>query len=535
MVDKVDEEEKKEWLKFLEENPEIKKELQEVERLQELMDDPGIPDYEAMQAEEEQQKVKEYLDIQLQQTKREKKEKEILTKTQTDIEKKKLEEKAEEIEKYSIYSKWKWLFSQVSFNNEVFGQTLLHVLIGQMLSHHRILLEAGEWLDFRVNVFAIQDAGSGKGTGLSFLRKVVKHLKKTIRVETPTGDKDATISLKMNKATGSMTESHLLNDWKKIKGKYVEEVKEGLVTQSDIVFYEEARILVQPGKFNENLQDIWITIMEPIGSDKNLYNKGLLEYDNPCPTKGTCSLVATTRPLEGIKSYILYTGLPQRTLFIPRQLSSEERKEMNKKSSLSSIRGEDSKFDGEFNNLVRDLQRVCNKAWVNYIEVKPQDRDEIVGMLNNKIEEFTNFVIENVNQPELKNILHDFVSRYRNHMIVLMHHAAVLREDNKIKKEDVEYASGFLKRCFHFLVSWLETTLIEDKDVKERDKERKYYISQFLKQNNNITTRRELIKYLSKKINRAEVSCYRIICNFSEGKNSLLTTNGDFVSLRKDV
>ncbi len=89
-----------------------------------------------------------------------------------------IDEKAKQIEKYYVYDLWKELFGQASFENEMYGQGLFHVLLGQLLARKKILQSGNNFIDWRIHLLFIQGSGSGKGQGIDFFRKIGERCQK---------------------------------------------------------------------------------------------------------------------------------------------------------------------------------------------------------------------------------------------------------------------------------------------------------------------------------------------------------------------
>ena len=152
---------------------------------------------------------------------------------------------------------------------------------------------------------------SGKGQGIDFFRKIGERCQKTVD--------EKKSPLRLHKV-GRTTSAALINSWEvdpKTKA-FTNVVKPGLLAKNDVVYWEEAGKLIRGDAHNEDTNDIILTITEPFGSSKNIYEKNLAGYPEPATTKSDCSIVATTRPIENIKSYLLYSGLMQRFMVIIR-------------------------------------------------------------------------------------------------------------------------------------------------------------------------------------------------------------------------
>ena len=77
----------------------------------------------------------------------------------TEEEKEILEEKAGDIKKLYSLDYWMRCWDRVSYCNEVSGQAMFHVVLGQALNTFKIFLEDDSEIDWRLHFLLIQDSG----------------------------------------------------------------------------------------------------------------------------------------------------------------------------------------------------------------------------------------------------------------------------------------------------------------------------------------------------------------------------------------
>lgn len=469
-----------------------------------------------------------------------KKQKEISEIKLTKQEKKDVKKKAEKIQKYYTYDLWNHLFDKVSYYNELGGQALFHVLLGQLMSHFKIYKKSGRYIDWRVHFFWIQNSRSGKGEGVSFMIRAAKKLEKLKRVNGTWMMQTIDIF-----KGGTSTDAAWVNDYDMIikKGRRVVNMKDGkpvikagIIEVKDIVYFEEARTFLEPGQHKKELPEICMTAMEPIGSLKNRWTKKLKDYDLEVPTESSSSFIFTTRPLQNFKGYIAYSGLFQRCMVVIREVDTNLRKLMNKKDAVSSVAidGEIEDFERNFEELLVEIRKIVEFAHKNQIGFNQDEAEQLQAYLIEKVEWFEKYLDDNVTNQEHKSILETFVGGYKNQILIIAHHAAVMRMSNEVGLEDIEYAFQFVKETFYELVKWISITIRPEREIKEENIELKKYISSLLKIRSP-RGKNDIARHLAKKFDWTIPGAYYHINKLLEGKFSFLESSEDkSVFLRKD-
>ena len=101
----------------------------------------------------------DFLKREQERAKKRKAEKRLLANKTSKKEQALIDKKAKQIEKYYVYDLWKELFGQASFENEMYGQGLFHVLLGQLLARKKILQSGSNFIDWRIHLLFIQGSG----------------------------------------------------------------------------------------------------------------------------------------------------------------------------------------------------------------------------------------------------------------------------------------------------------------------------------------------------------------------------------------
>ena len=377
-----------------------------------------------------------------------------------------------------ILEKWMRLFNMRSFCNEVPGQILFHVLLGQKLKDLKVYTKPGKWIDLRIHFGHLQDSGSGKGEELEFELEMAKRLK-----------------LKTESLGGSVTDAALLSNNKRA----------GILSQKDIVCYPEARVLFDPNKWNSEIREILIAVMEPLGSEGNKYFKKLGGYEEGVITQSSASLVFTTRPISNVRGEIPAVGHLQRAIFYPRELDNKTRQEMDKKN-IEMLSNGKIEWQKESKELADEIDNICQKAIVNNLRIS--NETEFLKELQLKNIKFSQKISE-ISDKEDKGILHTFTARYTDQILKLAFHHAVMRESSNVEIVDLEYAFELIWKVFEQLCLWVEIVIEKDwRKVSDREiklKQIKSWI-EWLEKNKGKATLSDLAKFYAKKYGRTEMA-----------------------------
>lgn len=439
-----------------------------------------------------------------------------------------LEKEAADIKKLYVLDYWMRCFNRVSYYNEMAGQALFHVALGQCLNKKMIYLEDDSALDWRLHFLLIQDSSSGKGRAMNFVSRLFDHaeFKKT----EPYLGKPIKRHFRTHKL-GRMNAASLINTYaidkngrarKDMTGSEI--VKIGILEQNDFISSEECRNLLEGGSDSLELQEILMTAMETIGSSNNVYTKQLTNYESPCSTKCSASFAITTRPFGRVKQTLVESGLIQRMLFLPKKLTFEEREKMNKASALAfKTANTKTPFSKDFAELVQELNKVVDFANENKIDFSEEHLDELLAFLHEKMMWFTYQVEETVPTEENRYILQSFVARYKENMTIMAFHSAAMRFSAKVEKQDLQYAFDYFKQLFEAQKVWVSLTVEENKDTKHENTAMMRTIERILKDDvNQMMTFPELVNLMAKKFGKDYEAMRYHIMKFSRGSMPLI-------------
>jgi len=408
---------------------------------------------------DEAKKIKElqedYIERERKRIEEETKKREIEEKKLTKKEERVLEVKADKIKKLYALDYWMRCFSRVSYHNEMAGQALFHVCLGQALNALKISLEDNSEIDWREHFLWIQNSGSGKGRAMNFANRVFSH-PKFKKKEMVSLDKPPISRLYKTYKFGRLNAASMINTFERDKKGNImvddndlPKINFGIIEGNDLLFSEEGRQFLEAGVDSFEKQEILMTGMETIGSINNIYTKQLTDYKTVCETRCTGSFIITTRPFGSVKKTLVESGLIPRFIFLPRTLTFEDREKMNRLSSLSfKTKGKKSSFSADFDELINELNKVVDFVHGTNIDFCEEDIDDLLSFLHDKMMWFTRKVEEEVPNDENRQILQSFVSRYKDNLVIMAFHSAAIRFSETVELEDLQYAFNIFKKLF---------------------------------------------------------------------------------------
>lgn len=413
-------------------------------------------------------------------------------------------------------SMWRKLFNQRSFNNELFGQALLHITIG-IITDIKVPIKNNQFLNARPSLFYIQRSRSGKNQGMYFVEDILKKFKKKrIKNSRPI------IILRM----GKQTDPTLLNSFVLTNKKGGMEVKKdkdgkcviirGELEKSDLVWQPEANYLLNPvGQHNEESISIFLNLLEPEGTyTKKLQGWGGL---STVTNGGNFALVGLTRPIENVKKHIAYNGLLQRCIFMPRKLSRQERREMLSLVALHSHKTAKQKeeYERNFDKLIKELEEMQNFAFKNPPNIKDEESELFVSELNKKLMHFDKIIQKECSVESNKDIFEDFLAGYSDILYMISFQSAIVRRSKWVELVDLEYAFNFLDNVFNMLMPWIEESIeMTQSEIKKMDAKRNcMYKAKKLLKDNKI---KDIIKFIQNDLKVSYPTAKTILQDFAE-------------------
>ena len=291
------------------------------------------------------------------------------------------------------------------------------------------------------------------------------------------------------------------------------------MTVSDLVWYPEANYLLNPsGKDNQEAINIHLNLLETEGT----FTKELVQWGGlSTVTKGgNYSLVAITRPIEDIKKHIVYNGLLQRCIFIPRKLTKLDRKMMLEQVALYSHipKKKRMEYRKDFNILLKDMEEIQNFALQYTPEIRDEDSEIFVSEMNKKLSYFDDSIQTECSIESNKEIFEDFIANYRNLILMVTYQSAVIRRSKWVELVDLEYAFNFMKEPFELMKPWIEENINVSKVEIERLNSRKNCLLKMKQMFKGVAIIKipDAINYVKKELMVSYPTAKQIIETFSE-------------------
>ena len=363
-------------------------------------------------------------------------------------------------------SLWRKLFNQCSCHNELYGQALFHITLGVICDLEITSKDEPLWA--RPNLFYIQRTRTGKNKGMYFVEKCLNNLPKNNRqIIIKRGGKQTDPTL-LDRFAVELTKSGNYKIKKDDNGEAV--IIQGILSKTDLYWYPEANFLLNPtSRDNQEAVNIHLNLLERSGT----YEKELTSWQGMSTITygGHYAMVALTRPIKNIKEHILFSGLLQRCIFIPRLITKQDRKIMREKVSLIIHRPKQSKeeFKKDFDNLIKELKDIQTFININKITIKEEDSEKIRQFVHSKMESLSMFAEEQFLTEQNLDTIEDFIGNYSDHMLMLAYQTAIVRKSIFVELVDFEYAFNFLQECLNCFIPWLEESIAIEKGTSEKE------------------------------------------------------------------
>jgi hypothetical protein len=335
-------------------------------------------------------------------------------------------------------------FEKFSYNNPIYAKVSFHVLLGQLIRETKIPKGATE-IDSRISLFLLQASGSGKTTAFRFIDKIGKDLGLNVVTLDEVSDPALIGTIEASTEFGQ-------SDYG---------VTQGILSDADIVHYDEASALARRREYTKSTLSYFQTALNPIGDPSNVIYKKLA-HGPPIQVSPHCSFLLTSYIPPGITKFIVETGFFQRICTIPRRLTREERK-INSMRDIDLV-GIKIETDVDTKELVKELLDVQKFAKSISVFEFP---DRVRPLLRNKVKQYYK-AIEAPNQ-KVSDLLDTFVPRYQDHLYRLSVHSAAMNFREEIKPADISYGFELIFPIFKYLLSWLESdTELTASDNREK-------------------------------------------------------------------
>jgi hypothetical protein len=382
-------------------------------------------------------------------------------------------------------------FLQYSYNNEVFALMTFHLILGRCLSQVLIPKSKGKVLtDGRISLWYLSPSSSGKSVPIDFVKAILNGIDEN---GWKTADAGFTEDERQNIfSVDDFSDLALVGT---IKNEELGEPgQKGIFDMGGVVHWDEAASLLSSKQgYRENAKVFIQKALNSTQSQSNVISRRF--KGSVMEIKPTCSILMTSFIPRGLVEDMIETGMLQRMLVLPKEVSLKERLR-NLMIDVDGL-GEEAE-EGELDN-----QHFIDKF--KYIMAKYNNPDirfdfsEAKAAIRGKVLTLGNVIKDS--PPTVQKIMGTFLNRYAEHMYILAMHHCCLRDDGKntISVDDVEHAYIIVSYCFAGLNSWMQ----EEPTLVENTKKTNQYFADVKKifTANNLTeiSRPDLLKALHKK------------------------------------
>ena len=385
-----------------------------------------------------------------------------------------------------------------SYNNPTYARAVLHVIMGRILLNQRIIKRGSETAP-RISMFYLQGPSSGKSSAYPMIYEVMNEL--GIEIMSPDELSDAALIGTIEQEVDE-------------EGNTTWTDSEGILADTEVFHFDEASILINPKKYQQNMMTYLQKALNPIGSEQNKITKQLA-HGNEITVRPNCSLLLTSYMPEGIEDTVLNTGFLQRMIVVPRELTIEDR--LDQVQQDIQALGQDAK-ETSLEMLVSELKMIKR----HYETRREFDWSPARPVIFKYAEDMFNTVRET--PREVRKVLESFVPRQIEQLYRLSMHYCCIRRDTTIKPEDVRHGARLVLKSFHMIVNWLEENP-EMRGGEERGENAKKKFRGLLEVVSNHDANQagfygvnSIIDDLSMRWNLSQSSCYKWINRF-EDKN----------------
>lgn len=318
------------------------------------------------------------------------------------------------------------VFLEHSYNNHLFAFLALHLILGRCTWQVQIPKKR-LWLDGRISFWYLAPPSSGKSTPYDFIKNVFEGIDENEKMH----DVDDTSDVVLIGYTN--------DDDKKIQG---------TLDKGGIVHWDEAAMLLGTNQYAEKTKGFLQKALNPIGSETNRCTR---EFKNGIESiTPTCSLYLTSYVPENIIEKVLTTGMLQRLLCLPKDITTEDRKKSayTDIEYLGTVPSEKDISIEYFINVFRKIKEKYNHkdTIFDWSEIKPLFKSKSDNILR----------ISSHSPHRVRKLMETFHPRYMDQMYKIAMHHCCIRDDNTINVDDIEYAYLIIANCFSALLAWLE-------------------------------------------------------------------------------
>lgn len=399
------------------------------------------------------------------------------------------------------------LFSQYSVHNRDVAEMYYHAFLGLIcrLNGKQIRTINNKLIWAIVHCFTVQDSGSGKDQGIDFVVDLAHRMNLQIAKHNKKAAEDQKIrNIRIMEISGSETmESYLdtfpvddngrtqlrVSEQDELLGRRImvdADPVHGIFGNHDLIISRECSFLFRDVKTSDKQTkaEIFLQVLEGRTVPKTLNSwreDGRQFYTY---TRFDGSFIGVSRPIRNMKAHLAYSGLQQRGLNICRKITIEDRNKMN--DLLKDLRkrtgDEWKKVDAEKEQLVSDFVMLAKFLKTEEMPtIDEQSRMKIADLVADAINKLQNNIAQQFRNPEHRDILMSFVSRFNHHVDILAVHNALSRKSSIINDIDYQNALNLLNKSYEYLVVWVEENIEENFAVERKRESRETKLTAIFK------------------------------------------------------
>lgn len=387
----------------------------------------------------------------------------------------------------SLINKFKTNFETKCWRTPHYAVISYHVLLGQLENVKNIKIRVGNnYEDCRVHMLLLQESGSGKGAGFSYMSDICE---------------DVGVSFH---ATGDLTNSALAGSMKP-KEEGDAELKPGNLDPRynggegvDVLASGEASQVIDTRNrhFDKNALLNLQKAMNPIGTADNVIRKETGVSDRIIEFNSDVSLYFTTFKPTKLFQTMTQTGFLQRVVLLYNPVSLEDKWKVGQ-MHLDMLES-DNVTELNNKNIINALKYINNYyAGVDSLELTDKARNG-----------FEKGILPYIYRPLLNletNTMHEvkkFTTRYQVLLYKLAWHHAISRLSTRVEIEDVAYAKKVFLPIFKKLVAFMENEYDVDSDTRTQTYSEKQLIKNMYKKFENGSNVKRPLVYKREMVNR---------------------------------
>jgi hypothetical protein len=362
------------------------------------------------------------------------------------------------------------IFGQYSIGNEDYGKLCCSVILGQMLKYKRIYV-LGNYIDLRTSLFYFAPSGTGKSMGTGFVQEICEKINMefgSLDISSDAGligspevleervNQEELDNFSDEEIQKMLREGNLVKRGKFYFMKIASKTSAALDGEG-IVHYDEGEVFLKEHTHSESILFIAQKVLNPIGHTSNTVVKALRDGKIECISHK--SFLMTSYMVDNVAQTIFDKGFFQRLLVYVKDVTENER------LKVSNIRmeslGKKTEKQLDIDELVTRFKEIQTFYEENNIDIDDSSR----RLFKARLLSLHNTVKET--DGTIRDILHKFLPRYENFMVVLAHHHAAGELKTAIRPVDVKFAYDTIDTLLSSIIVWLEN----DKKISAQSKQ----------------------------------------------------------------